>query len=262
MFGQDRADDADRIDAGVVVKAAILDREHRLGHAPGISRDRPALLRSPRASAVSTGASRTRRSLGLVASSSRWTRSGSLRRRVRVVFAALNSVPVVAERRRGRPGPSAPGRAADRDRAVADGEFAGLFRVVTVRVAPSSLSRSISWRSDMNWPRRSSAAAPAPRKHVSRAPARARRKGGRTGRSNRWPRSQRTRWNREATRNPHPALAPECGDSNLQRVDGAGFGHFCLAKTFLEPDAASGSSVLVRPDRTTRRRRRPTQHTD
>ena len=28
----DRADDADRIDAGMVVEAAVLDREHRLDH--------------------------------------------------------------------------------------------------------------------------------------------------------------------------------------------------------------------------------------
>ena len=39
---EDGADDADRIDAGMVVEAAILDREHRLDH---LARDRRAAAR-------------------------------------------------------------------------------------------------------------------------------------------------------------------------------------------------------------------------
>ena len=44
--GEHRADDADRIDAGMVVEAAIFDRQHRFLHARrnGLERDAAALL--------------------------------------------------------------------------------------------------------------------------------------------------------------------------------------------------------------------------
>jgi hypothetical protein len=35
QVGDDRADDADRVDAGVIIEAPVLDREHRLDHLLG-----------------------------------------------------------------------------------------------------------------------------------------------------------------------------------------------------------------------------------
>ena len=222
VASDDRADDADRIDAGVVVEAAVLDREHRLHHVRGIAESATGrrFSRSPLTSDVSTGASSDQ-------ALARFVRRARAARRGRAASAAAVAPRLVARR-----GPSAAGRRRvttwpfssararhDRDRSVADRELAGFFergRAARSRARSTDRRAGASVR---DWPRRSSSGRANTRgsTRVALAVRAARRSGARSGRSNRW---RQNRGRPPGWRSPAPpsgpALAPDRGDANLQ----------------------------------------------
>ena len=217
MFDSTRADHADRIDAGMLVEAAILDREHRLRHArrDGGERHRPPLLALAAASEVSTGASSVSRSLALAPSSSRCTRSADARRRRLRRALAPVAARAAAGRRRGRSAPLSSG--ARGMIATAPLPIANSPGLLDARRAARSRDRS----ADRPAAARSAtgrAAARAAARRRAETPCRARRagarrSGARSGRSSRW------RRRRARTTGIGERQRRRCAPSACARVD-------------------------------------------
>ena len=125
--GQDRARRADGIDAGVVVEAAILDRDHRLHHALRDRRERhvpPLLAPFGDERREERRVERDARRGAACVRGARW--------RCRPPAAALGAR---REREAHRLSLPIAGARNDDERVAADRELAGLFRAVAVRIA-------------------------------------------------------------------------------------------------------------------------------